>query len=66
MGIGDQTGSLEVGKNADLVIWNQDPLSVYALADQVYIDGALMHERSNPDHQAVSDFMLGQPAALEQ
>jgi imidazolonepropionase-like amidohydrolase len=61
MGIGDVTGSLEPGKQADLVIWNRDPFSVYALADQVYIDGALVHDRNDPRDQAVSDFLLGQP-----
>lgn len=65
MGIAGETGSLEPGKAADVVIWNQNPFSVYALADQVYIDGALMHDRNDPQHQAVSDFMLGQPAAGE-
>jgi len=65
MGIAEQTGSLEPGKNADVVVWNQNPFSVYALAEQVYIDGALVHDRHDPKHQAVSDFMLGQPATTE-
>ena len=60
LGINDQTGSLEVGKMADVVIWNQNPFSVYAKADQVFIDGALVYDRNNPDVQPVSDFELGQ------
>lgn len=60
LGIEDQTGSLVVGKMADVVIWNQNPFSVYAHADQVFIDGALMYDRSNPELQPVSDFELGQ------
>jgi imidazolonepropionase-like amidohydrolase len=40
MGIGDKTGSLVVGKNADLVLWSGDPFSVYSTANQVFIDGA--------------------------
>jgi len=60
LGIDDQTGSLEVGKMADVVIWNGDPFSVYAKAEQVFIDGALVYDRDNPDLQPVSDFELGQ------
>ena len=60
LGIEDQTGSLEAGKMADVVIWNGNPFSVYAKADQVYVDGALMYDRENPDLQPVSDFELGQ------
>ncbi|MDP3857161.1 MAG: amidohydrolase [Stagnimonas sp.] len=58
IGIGDQTGSLEPGKNADLVLWNGTPFSSYALADRVYIDGTLRYDRASrkaPD----SDFALG-------
>ncbi len=66
MGIAEQTGTLEAGKMADVVIWNGNPFSVYALAEQVYVDGALMYDRNDPEHQAISDFMLGQqPAAGE-
>lgn len=60
LGINDQTGSLETGKMADVVIWDINPFSVYAKADQVFIDGALVYDRSNPDLQPVSDFELGQ------
>ncbi|HCB08958.1 MAG TPA: amidohydrolase, partial [Alteromonas sp.] len=41
LGIFDETGSLEVGKNADLVLWSDNPFSTYARADKVYIDGGL-------------------------
>ncbi len=34
-----RTGSLEVGKDADFVIWNAHPLSTYAKAEQTWIDG---------------------------
>src|SRR5213083_3463971 len=33
-----RVGSLEVGKDADVVIWNHHPLSTYAIADRVYYD----------------------------
>lgn len=61
LGIFDKTGSLEVGKQGDVVVWTADPFSVYAKAEQVYIDGALMFDRNNPDYQPVMDFELGQP-----
>ena len=35
------TGTLEPGKMADVVIWNGTPFSVYALAEQVFVDGQL-------------------------
>jgi imidazolonepropionase-like amidohydrolase len=61
LGIADRVGTLEKGKMADVVIWNRDPFSVYALAEQVFIDGALVHDRSNLAPMPRSDFMLGQP-----
>ena len=64
LGIDGVTGTLEVGKMADVVLWNQDPFSVYAHAEQVYIDGARMFDRADPTRQPVSDFMLGQGGAL--
>ncbi len=59
LGIDDVTGSLEAGKNADVVIWSGDPFSVYAKAEQVFIDGALMYDRSRPDPMIFGDFMTG-------
>ena len=61
MGIGDKTGSLVVGKNADLVLWSGDPFSVYSTASQVFIDGAKVYDRKDPRFHAQSDFELGQP-----
>ncbi len=60
LGVLEQTGTLEAGKMADVVLWNGNPFSVYALAEQVWIDGALMHDRADPARQPVSDFRLGQ------
>ena len=61
LGIDTKTGSLVPGKMADVVIWSGNPFSVYSKADQVYIDGALMYDRSDATHRPVSDFELGQP-----
>jgi imidazolonepropionase-like amidohydrolase len=60
LGLADKTGSLEMGKNADVVIWNQNPFSVYAQAEQVFVDGAKVYDRFDEKYQAKSDFMLGQ------
>jgi imidazolonepropionase-like amidohydrolase len=37
--IDDRVGSLEVGKDADFVVWSASPLSTYARAEQTWIDG---------------------------
>jgi N-acetylglucosamine-6-phosphate deacetylase len=37
--IDDRTGSLEPGKDADFVIWSDDPLSTYARCEQTWIEG---------------------------
>ena len=60
LGVDDYTGTLETGKMADVVVWNRDPFSVYAQAEQVFIDGVLLHDRSDPSRRPLSDFMLGQ------
>ncbi|WP_147653363.1 amidohydrolase [Vulcaniibacterium gelatinicum] len=59
MGILDRTGTLEPGKMADVVVWNGNPFSVYAKAEQVYVDGARVYDRHDPARQPRSDFMLG-------
>jgi imidazolonepropionase-like amidohydrolase len=62
LGIAQLTGTLETGKMADVVVWSREPFSVYALADQVFVDGALAFDRSAPPAAPRSDFLLGQPA----
>jgi len=57
--IDDETGTLEPGRRADVVIWSDDPLSSYAVAERVFIDGALIYERG-ADRDPPSDFELGQ------
>ena len=59
LGIDRWTGSLETGKNADVVIWSGDPFSVYTRAERVFIDGALAYDRSDPARQPRRDFMIG-------
>jgi imidazolonepropionase-like amidohydrolase len=59
LGIDGATGTLETGKMADVVVWSGDPFSVYTLADEVYVDGALVYDRSDPSRQPVTDFTVG-------
>lgn len=59
LGIDDVTGTLEVGKAADVVLWSADPFSTYAVAERVYVEGALMHQRGAA-RSPPSDFELGQ------
>jgi len=58
-GILDQTGTIEIGKDADLVIWNKNPFSVYALTEYVFVDGAKAFVRGEKELQPVTDFDLG-------
>src|SRR5437764_7151 len=48
IGVDDRVGSIDVGKDADLVIWEGYPLSSYGLPDKVFIDGEVYFDRSLP------------------
>jgi imidazolonepropionase-like amidohydrolase len=63
MGISEQTGSLKVGKMADVVLWNGNPFSTYTRPEKVWIDGALLYDSGNPKLRPVVDFELGQIGA---
>ncbi len=45
LGVENKVGSIEVGKDADLGIWNAHPLSVYANVDKTIIDGEVFFDR---------------------
>ncbi|HJU89686.1 MAG TPA: amidohydrolase [Gemmatimonadaceae bacterium] len=59
LGLEDRIGTLESGKNADVVLWSAHPLSIYARPDLVWIDGAVMYDRSDPRQKWRTDFELG-------
>jgi imidazolonepropionase-like amidohydrolase len=65
LGISDRTGSFRPGKMADVVMWNGNPFSVYTRPTQVWIDGALLFDASDPKLRPVSDYELGQPGGEE-
>ena len=48
IGIDDRVGSIDVGKDADLVIWDGYPLSSYGVPEKVFIDGELYFDRTQP------------------
>jgi imidazolonepropionase-like amidohydrolase len=45
LAIDDRVGSIDVGKDADLVVFNKYPLSVYAVPETVFIDGKVYYSR---------------------
>ena len=48
VGVDDRVGSLDVGKDADVVIWDGYPLSSYGVPNKVFIDGEVYFDRSLP------------------
>ncbi|MFN3182546.1 MAG: amidohydrolase [Nannocystaceae bacterium] len=62
LGIHETTGTLEPGKMADVVVWSGDPLSVYTRTEKVYMEGALVFDRDDPDAHH-TDFEVGIPSA---
>lgn len=44
--IDDRTGSIKVGKDADVVLWSDNPLSIYAIAEKTFVDGICFYDRA--------------------
>jgi len=63
LGVQDHVGSIEVGKDADVVIWSGDPLSVYSSAETTFIDGEIFFDKQRD--LAMRDQMAKERAALE-
>ena len=45
--IDNKVGSIKEGKDADIVLWSANPLSVYAKVEQTYVDGKLYFDLEN-------------------
>jgi len=45
LGIDQRVGTIDVGKDADLVIYNHDPMSAYAVVQKTLIDGKVLFDR---------------------
>jgi imidazolonepropionase-like amidohydrolase len=43
--IDNKVGSIKTGKDADLVLWSDNPLSIYAKAEKTIVDGAVYFDR---------------------
>ena len=59
LGLQDRIGSLEAGKNGDVVLWSGNPFSVYSRPEKVWIDGAMLFDRLDPAQNWRTDFELG-------
>ncbi|AMR32808.1 amidohydrolase [Mucilaginibacter sp. PAMC 26640] len=46
MHVDNRIGSIKVGKDADVVVWSANPLSIYAVAEKTYVDGVLYWDYS--------------------
>jgi imidazolonepropionase-like amidohydrolase len=44
--IDQKVGSIKVGKDADLVLWSDNPLSIYAKAEKTLVDGIVYFDRA--------------------
>jgi imidazolonepropionase-like amidohydrolase len=64
LGIQDRVGSLEVGKDADIAIWNGHPFSVYSRVDTTFVDGTVFFDRQQD--LARRPELAKERAALEQ
>ena len=52
--IDDKVGSIKVGKDADLVLWNNNPLSIYAKAEKTLIEGIVYYDVQKDEAQRVA------------
>ena len=63
LGVQDRVGSIEVGKDADVAIWNAHPLSVYASVETTFIDGEIFFDKKRD--LAMRDQMQRERAELD-
>ena len=42
--VDDKVGSIKIGKDADVVLWTDNPLSIYAKADKTVVDGIVFYD----------------------
>ncbi len=67
--IEDKVGSIKAGKDADLVIWSDNPLSIYAKSEKTIVDGIVYFDREKDAEQrkkiAAERFRLTQKLIAE-
>ncbi|MCL2913006.1 amidohydrolase family protein [Shewanella corallii] len=75
LGVGDKVGSIKEGKQADLVLWDTHPLSVYAKTQAVWVDGKRYFDRTRNQQEtrllgeeraALIQKLLASPASRKQ
>ncbi len=59
LGLEDRVGSLEPGKDADLVVFSGDPLSVYSQVLETWVDGVKVFDRSDPKDRLYAEGGFG-------
>lgn len=59
MDVQDRLGTLEPGKDADFIILSGDPLSVYSLVLETWVEGRSVFDRANPEHRLFAEGGLG-------
>jgi imidazolonepropionase-like amidohydrolase len=60
--IDDKVGSIKTGKSADIVIWSDNPLSIYAKVEKTLIDGKIYFDREL--HQKASEYIKIEKARI--
>ncbi len=53
-------GSIRVGKDADLVLWSDHPLSIYAMAETTWVEGIPYFDRT--EDQAMREMIASERA----
>ena len=53
LGIDDRVGSIEVGKDGDITIFDNHPLSIYAIPQQTIVDGVVRFDINDPDDMRI-------------
>lgn len=70
LGVDDRTGSIREGKDADFVLWSDNPLSIYARVEQTWVDGrkffdlsadSLLREQLMTEKQQLIQKVLKEP-----
>ncbi|MEC8422549.1 MAG: amidohydrolase family protein, partial [Myxococcota bacterium] len=54
MELDDRIGSIEVGKDADLVVLSGPPLSTWTHVEQTWIEGQMVFDRARPSDRAIA------------